>query len=287
MGDFAAYKTRIETLLADRSLVRTPAGAAIDEVVALLDTGALRVAEPAGDKWITHAWVKSAILLYFVRHPETPSGTEDNLRFFDIVPPKRDFDRLGIRCVPPGVVKFGSYVAPGVIVLSGFVNIGAHVGAGTMVDTWALVGTCAQVGAGVHLSAGAIVGGVLEPLQASPVIVEDGAFVGANATIVEGVHVERGAVIGAGTTLTASTPIVDLRGDAPPTTGRVPAGAVVIPGTMQRERNGISVGLPCAVIVGTRDAQTDERVEINQLLRRSAEEHAAALEPHRPRSVTI
>jgi 2,3,4,5-tetrahydropyridine-2-carboxylate N-succinyltransferase len=287
MGDFAAYKTRIETLLGDRSLVRTPEGSAIDEVVALLDTGALRVAEPAGDEWITHAWVKSAILLYFMRHPETPSGTEDNLRYFDIVPPKRDFDRLGIRCVPPGVVKFGSYVAPGVIVLSGFVNIGAHVGADTMIDTWALVGTCAQVGAGVHVSAGAIIGGVLEPLQASPVIVEDGAFVGANATVVEGVHVERGAVIGAGTTLTASTPIVDLRGDAPPTTGRVPAGAVVIPGTMQRERNGISVGLPCAVIVGSRDSQTDERVEINQLLRRSAEEHGAALEPYRPRSVTI
>lgn len=281
MGDFAAYRARVEKLLDDRSLARSPEGSVIDEVVALLDTGALRVAEPAGEDWVTHAWVKSAILLYFVRHPETPSGTDDNLRFFDIVPPKRDFARLGIRCVPPGVVKYGSYVAPGVIVLSGFINIGAHVGADTMIDTWALVGTCAQVGAGVHVSAGAIIGGVLEPLQASPVIVEDGAFVGANATIVEGVHVERGAVIGAGTLLTASTPIVDMRGDAPPTSGRVPAGAVVLPGTMQRERNGISVGLPCAVIVGTRDVQTNERVEINQLLRRAADEHGAALEPYR------
>ncbi len=256
MIDPSTYQGRIERLALDRTLARSSEGAVIDDVVALLDRGVLRVAEPRDGGWITHAWIKSAILLYFVRHPEASSGSDDNLRFFDIVPPKRDFAELGVRCVPPGVVKFGSYVAPGVIVLAGFVNIGAYVDADTMIDTWALVGSCAQVGKGVHISAGAIVGGVLEPLQATPVIVEDGAFVGANATIVEGVHVGRGAVIGAGALLTASTPIVDLRpdGDDAITTGRVPPGAVVLPGTLPHEKNGVSVGLPCAAIVGTRDA---------------------------------
>ncbi len=195
-----------------------PEGHAIDEAIAMLDDGSLRVAEPRDGDWVTNAWVKSAILLYFRRRNRQ-------------IPLKSDYETAGVRCVAPGVARYGSFLGRNVILMPAFVNIGAYVGEGTMIDTWATVGSCAQIGANVHLSGGVGIGGVLEPPQASPVIVEDGAFIGSRCIIVEGVRVEREAVVGAGVVLTASTPILDVRGsEAVTTKGRIPSRAVVIPG---------------------------------------------------------
>jgi 2,3,4,5-tetrahydropyridine-2-carboxylate N-succinyltransferase len=231
-------------------------GRAIDHAVAMLDAGELRVAEPRDDGgWVTNAWVKEAILLYFARHDRK-------------VPLKASYRKHGVRCVRPGAARYGSYLAPGVVLMPAFVNIGAYVGEGTMIDTWATVGSCAQIGKGVHLSGGVGIGGVLEPPQAAPVVVEDGAFVGSRCIVVEGVRVEREAVLGAGVVVTASTPILDVRGSEPETIkGRIPARAVVIPGTQSKRFPAGEFGTPCALIVGTRDAATDLKTSLNAALR--------------------
>ncbi|MHB8178297.1 MAG: 2,3,4,5-tetrahydropyridine-2,6-dicarboxylate N-succinyltransferase [Vulcanimicrobiaceae bacterium] len=246
-------------------------GEVLDEVVEALDTGRLRVASLQSDgSWMTHAWIKMAILLYFRRreaawigdpHGPTPA-------FYDKLPVKRNYDVLGVRVVPPGVARYGSFLGRGVVLMPGYVNIGAYVGAGTMIDTWATVGSCAQIGSDVHLSGGVGIGGVLEPPQAQPVIVEDGAFIGSRCVVVEGVHVEREAVLGAGVVLTASTPIVDVRANEPVITkGRVPSRAVVIPGIFPKRFPAGEFGAPCALIIGERTATTDRKTSLERVLR--------------------
>ena len=240
---------------------------AVLSTIESLDKGELRTAEQRADGWVVNEWIKEAILLYFGLRPSEPILAGE-LSFFDKVPPKRDLQRFGVRVVPPGVARYGSFLEPGVILMPGFVNIGARVGAGTMVDTWATVGSCAQVGAGVHLSGGVGIGGVLEPLSARPVIVEDGAFIGSRCVIVEGVHVEREAVLGANVVLTASTPIVDVsQREAVITRGRIPARSVVIPGTMPKQFPAGEFHVACALIIGARKASTDQKTSLNEALR--------------------
>jgi 2,3,4,5-tetrahydropyridine-2,6-dicarboxylate N-succinyltransferase len=245
-------------------------GRAVDRAIAMLDEGELRVAEPRGDDWVTNAWLKSAILLYFRRRKVAWMGDRrgDGPIYYDKLPTKRNYKKLGVRCVPPGVARYGSFLGRGVILMPGFVNIGAYVGDDSMIDTWATVGSCAQIGRGVHLSGGVGIGGVLEPPQAAPVIVEDGAFVGSRCIIVEGVRVKREAVIGAGVVLTASTPIVDVRGARPSVTkGCVPARAVMISGVLPKQFAAGEYATQCALIVGTRSEATDLKVSLNAALR--------------------
>ncbi|HZT11868.1 MAG TPA: 2,3,4,5-tetrahydropyridine-2,6-dicarboxylate N-succinyltransferase [Candidatus Baltobacteraceae bacterium] len=239
----------------------------VNEVIARLDDGRLRVCEPAGGQWVTHAWIKEAILQYFALRAAAPMGGHD-IAYFDKIPLKQNYAASGARCVPPGVARYGSYLGRGAILMPGYVNIGAYVDDGTMVDTWATVGSCAQIGKNVHLSGGVGIGGVLEPPQAQPVIVEDGAFVGSRCIVVEGVRVEREAVLGAGVVLTASTPIVDVRGSEPIVTrGRIPARAVVIPGTTPKAFPAGTFGVPCALIIGSRSESTDRKTSLNAVLR--------------------
>lgn len=243
---------------------------AVEGAVAALDAGHLRVASPPaqpGGAWTTHAWLKQAILLYFRMRVSEPVFAGD-LEFFDKVPIKHGLETGGVRVVPPGVARYGSHLEPGCILMPGYVNIGAYVGAGTMVDTWATVGSCAQIGARVHLSGGVGIGGVLEPPQAAPVIIEDDAFIGSRCIVVEGVHVGAGAVLGAGVVLTASTTIIDVRGSSPvESRGAVPARAVVIPGTRPKAFAAGEYGVPCALIIGERSASTDQKTSLNQALR--------------------
>jgi len=261
----------IEALAAGEGDPRSSEGAPIDEAIAGLDEGRLRVAQPDGTGgWQSNAWLKSAILLYFRRRELAwvgdPSGEAP--AWFDKVPIKHDFEARGVRAVPPAVARYGSYLAPGVVLMPSYVNIGAYVGEGTMVDTWATVGSCAQIGANVHLSGGVGIGGVLEPVHARPVVIEDGAFIGSRCIVVEGVWVEREAVLGAGVTLTASTPILDLRGPEPVTTyGRIPPRSVVIPGMRERTFPAGNFGVPCALIVGERGASTDRKTTLERALR--------------------
>jgi 2,3,4,5-tetrahydropyridine-2,6-dicarboxylate N-succinyltransferase len=252
----------------DREQLREkPVRAAVEETIALLDRGEVRVAERSGAEWVVNAWVKQAILLYFAMRPLEPIEA-GGLHFFDKVPVKRDLEAQGIRVVPPGVARYGSFLEPGCVLMPGYVNIGAYVGAGTMVDTWATVGSCAQVGQGVHLSGGVGIGGVLEPPSASPVIIEDGAFIGSRCVVVEGVVVEREAVLGANVVLTASTPIVDVTGEYPRTMkGRVPARSVVIPGSQLKEFPAGQYNVPCALIIGQRKESTDTKTSLNDVLR--------------------
>src|SRR5215469_15267510 len=233
--DHTKAKARIEALSNGEGAVRGADGKIVDDVIEALDTGALRVAELVDRAWQTNAWVKQAILLYFKRCDVDWMGDRDRdaLVYFDKLPVKKNYKKLGVRCVPPGVARYGSFLGQGVILMPGYVNIGAYVDEGSMVDTWATVGSCAQIGKSVHLSGGVGIGGVLEPPQAAPVIIEDGAFVGSRCIVVEGVRVESEAVLGAGVVLTASTPIVDVRGSQATTSkGVVPSRAVVIPGTI-------------------------------------------------------
>jgi 2,3,4,5-tetrahydropyridine-2-carboxylate N-succinyltransferase len=243
---------------------------AVEGTLAALDCGDIRVASPPGTPggaWTTHAWIKEAILLYFRMRVSEPVFAGD-LEFFDKVPLKRGLAAAGVRVVPPGVARYGSFLEQGVILMPGYVNIGARVGEGTMVDTWATVGSCAQIGARVHLSGGVGIGGVLEPPQAAPVIVEDDAFIGSRSIVVEGVRVRAGAVLGAGVVLTASTPIVDVRGsEAIETRGEVPERAVVIPGFRPKKFPAGSFGTPCALIIGTRSEGTDRKTSLNEALR--------------------
>jgi 2,3,4,5-tetrahydropyridine-2-carboxylate N-succinyltransferase len=241
--------------------------AAVEEAIELLDRGEIRVASKATGEWVVHEWVKKAILLYFRLRPveRMEAGV---FEYSDKIALKRGYERLGVRVVPPAVARRGSHLARGVVMMPSYVNIGARVGARTMVDTWATVGSCAQVGDDVHLSGGVGIGGVLEPLQATPVIIEDGAFVGSRCIVVEGVVVEERAVLGAGVVLTASTPILDVTGAEPVEhRGRVPAGAVVIPGTRPKRFPAGEYGTPVALIIGRRSAATDLKVSLNDALR--------------------
>jgi 2,3,4,5-tetrahydropyridine-2,6-dicarboxylate N-succinyltransferase len=259
----------IEAAFADRSkLEEIPFTEAVGATIDALDRGELRVADPPASEdgeWTVNAWVKQAILLYFaVRKMEKIEVGP--FEFHDRVPLKKN--ARGVRIVPPGVIRHGAFCEPGVILMPGYVNIGARVGAGTMVDTWATVGSCAQVGKGCHLSGGVGIGGVLEPPNARPVIIEDGCFIGSRAIVVEGVRVGREAVIGAGVVLTASTSILDVSGpEVVEHKGFVPPRSVVIPGTRPKKFPAGEFGVPCALILGKRSASTDTKVSLNAALR--------------------
>jgi 2,3,4,5-tetrahydropyridine-2-carboxylate N-succinyltransferase len=242
-------------------------GEPIEEAIALLDRGDVRVAEPTESGWKVNEWVKKAILLYFRLRKVEPMAVGD-LHFLDKVPVKADYAARGVRVVPPGVARYGSFLSEGVVLMPGYVNIGAWVGPRTMVDTWATVGSCAQIGADVHLSGGVGIGGVLEPPQAQPVIVEDGAFLGSRAIVVEGVVVGEGAVIAPNVVLSASIPVIDVTGSEPVEhRGYVPARSVVLPGTRPKEYPAGRFDIPCALIVGQRSASTDLKTSLNDVLR--------------------
>ena len=258
----------IEHLWTHRDELHSPeAHQAVAQVIEALDRGALRVAEPHAEGWIVNEWIKKAVVLYF---PQRTMETYEAgpLEFHDKMPLKRNYASLGVRVVPHAIARHGAYLAPGVILMPSYVNIGAHVGPRTMVDTWATVGSCAQIGADVHLSGGVGIGGVLEPLQAAPVIIEDGAFIGSRCIVVEGVRIGREAVLGANVVLTASTKIIDVTGPEPITyRGLVPERCVVIPGTMPKEFAAGTYQVPCALIIGRRKESTDQKTSLNEALR--------------------
>jgi len=239
----------------------------IEEAIARLDAGDLRVAEHEKDGWVVNEWVKKAILLYFRLRKVEPLEI-GGLHFLDKIPVKSDYAARGVRVVPPGVARYGSFLSEGVILMPGYVNIGAWVGPRTMVDTWATVGSCAQIGADVHLSGGVGIGGVLEPPQARPVIVEDGAFIGSRAVVVEGVVIGEGAVVAPNVVLSASIPVIDVTGSDPVEhRGYVPPRSVVLPGTRPKMFPAGSYDLPCALIVGKRSESTDLKTSLNDVLR--------------------
>ena len=258
----------IEHLWTHRDELHSPeAHQAVAQVIEALDRGELRVAEPHTEGWIVNEWIKKAVVLYF---PQRTMETYEAgpLEFHDKMPLKRNYASLGVRVVPHAIARHGAYLAPGVILMPSYVNIGAHVGPRTMVDTWATVGSCAQIGADVHLSGGVGIGGVLEPLQAAPVIIEDGAFIGSRCIVVEGVRIGREAVLGANVVLTASTKIIDVTGPEPITyRGLVPERCVVIPGTMPKEFAAGTYQVPCALIIGRRKESTDQKTSLNEALR--------------------
>ena len=240
---------------------------AIRKVIDLLDVGELRVAEPVNDGWQVNEWVKKAVVLYFpIQKMETLEA--GIFEYHDKIPLKRGYKEKGIRVVPHAVARHGAYISKGTILMPSYVNIGAYVDEGTMVDTWATVGSCAQIGKNVHLSGGVGIGGVLEPLQAAPVIIEDGVFVGSRCIVVEGVRVEKEAVLGANVVLTMSTKIIDVTGDKPiEMKGRVPARSVVIPGSYTKTFKAGDYQVPCALIIGTRKESTNKKTSLNDALR--------------------
>lgn len=279
----AQLETAIEAAWEARDTI-TPATTgetrdAIEQTLAALDSGKLRVAEKQenGD-WHVNQWAKKAVLLGFrLKDMEEQSGGPQGAGWWDKVDSKfkgwqaADWKSAGFRAVPNCVVRKSAYIAPGVVLMPSFVNLGAYVDEGTMVDTWATVGSCAQIGRDVHLSGGVGIGGVLEPPAAQPVIIEDGAFIGSRSIVVEGVHVEREAVIGAGTTLTASTPIIDVTGPSEVVhKGRIPARSVVVPGVRSKRFPAGEYQLPCALIIGRRTESTDRKTSLNQVLREFA-----------------
>ena len=268
-GDELPERALVEQAFENRSQLAAPeVRAAVENVMSMLDSGKLRVAERGADgAWQTHTWIKQAILLYFALR-----GMErievGPFEYHDKIPLKKGLDRAGVRVVPPGVVRYGAFLEPNVILMPGYVNIGARVGARTMVDTWATVGSCAQVGADCHLAGGVGIGGMLEPAGARPVIIEDGVFVGSRVVVVEGVVVEQEAVLGAGVVLTSSTPLLDVTGaKVIEHRGRVPARSVVIPGVRTKRFPAGEFGVPCALIVGLRSESTDRKVSLNAALR--------------------
>ena len=239
----------------------------IRQVIELIDKGQLRCAERTINGWQVNDWVKKAVILYFpIQKMQTIEVGP--FEFYDKMALKKDYEAQGVRVVPHAIARYGAFLAKGVIMMPSYVNIGAYVDGGTMVDTWATVGSCAQIGKNVHLSGGVGIGGVLEPVQAAPVIIEDDCFIGSRCIIVEGVHVETQAVIGAGVTLTMSTKIIDVTGPEPiEYKGRVPARSVVIPGSIQKEFAAGSYGVNCAIIIGTRKESTDKKTSLNDVLR--------------------
>lgn len=258
----------IQEAWSNRELVKeTNTQDAIRAVIEELDKGRIRVATPIDGKWVVNEWVKQAILLYFSIQPMQTWDVAP-FEFYDKMLLKKNYKELGVRAVPHAIARYGAYLAPQVVLMPSYVNIGAYVDEGTMVDTWATVGSCAQIGKGVHLSGGVGIGGVLEPLQASPVIVEDGCFIGSRCIVVEGVIVEREAVLGANVVLTQSTKIIDVTGSTPvEMKGRVPARSVVIPGTYSKKFEAGEYGVSCALIIGKRKASTDLKTSLNDALR--------------------
>ena len=243
---------------------------AVNSVIQGLDQGRLRCAEPIDSGWQVNEWVKKAVVMYFPMREMTVEEVGP-FQFHDKMALKRNHPEAGVRVVPHAIARYGAFLGRGVVMMPSYVNIGAFVDKGTMVDTWATVGSCAQIGADVHLSGGVGIGGVLEPLQASPVIVEDGAFIGSRAIVVEGVRIGREAVLGAGVVLTASTRILDVTGDeVVEHFGVVPPRAVVIPGTRQKSFPAGDFGVPCALIVGHRKESTDRKTSLNDALRTHA-----------------
>ena len=261
-------KELIENAWANRELLRQPeTQSAIREVVEQLDKGKLRVAEPDGDVWKVNEWVKKAVILYFpIQQMETIEVGP--FEFHDKIALKKNYKELGVRVVPHAIARHGAYLSKGVIMMPSYVNIGAYVDEGTMVDTWATVGSCAQIGKNVHLSGGVGIGGVLEPVQAAPVIIEDNAFIGSRCIIVEGIRIGREAVLGANVVLTGSSKIIDVTGAQPVEhKGFVPPRSVVIPGTIPKAFAAGTFQVPCALIIGTRKESTDKKTSLNDALR--------------------
>lgn len=261
-------KETIEKAWNERSLLHEVATReAVVEAIRQLDRGILRVAEQHEGVWLVNEWVKKAVLLYFPLC-EMQTMEAGPMEYHDKMPLKRGYAEAGIRVVPPAVARYGAYIAPGVVMMPSYVNIGAYVDSGTMVDTWATVGSCAQIGKNVHLSGGVGIGGVLEPIQAAPVIVEDHCFIGSRCIIVEGARIEHDAVIGAGTTITSSTKIIDTTADEPVVyVGRVPAGSVVVPGSYTKHFPAGDYQVNCALIIGQRKESTDKKTSLNEALR--------------------
>ncbi|WP_372936850.1 2,3,4,5-tetrahydropyridine-2,6-dicarboxylate N-succinyltransferase [Seonamhaeicola sp.] len=261
-------KQTIEAAWDNRELLKEEkTTTSIRTLIDLLDKGELRVAEPVEGGWQVNEWVKKGVVLYFpIQKMETIEAGP--LEFHDKIPLKTGYKEKGIRVVPHAVARHGAYISPGTILMPSYVNIGAYVDEGTMVDTWATVGSCAQIGKNVHLSGGVGIGGVLEPLQAAPVIIEDNVFVGSRCIVVEGVHVEKEAVLGAGVVLTMSTKIIDVTGDKPvELRGKVPARSVVIPGSYAKEFAAGTYNVPCALIIGKRKESTNKKTSLNDALR--------------------
>jgi 2,3,4,5-tetrahydropyridine-2-carboxylate N-succinyltransferase len=261
-------KGKIEAAWTGRERLNEPEmRLAIGQVIGLLDQGKLRVAEFSAGNWKVNDWIKKAVILYFPSR-EMEVSSAGPLEFYDKIPLKSGYRELGVRVVPHAVARYGSFIAPGCILMPSYVNIGAYIDEGTMVDTWATVGSCAQIGKNVHLSGGVGIGGVLEPVQAAPVIIEDDCFIGSRCVVVEGVHIGKEAVLGAGVVLTASTRIIDVTSSEPVEfKGRVPERSVVIPGTITKTFAAGNYQVPCALIIGTRTASTDKKTSLNQALR--------------------
>ncbi|MFL5731283.1 MAG: 2,3,4,5-tetrahydropyridine-2,6-dicarboxylate N-succinyltransferase [Cytophagaceae bacterium] len=261
-------KDIIEAAWQDRSKLSDPKTIeVIRTIIEELDKGKKRVAEPGPNGWVVNEWIKKAVILYF---PIQKMKTIEvgPFEFHDKMELKRDYEKLGVRVVPPAVSRYGSYISKGVILMPSYVNIGAYVDEGTMVDTWATVGSCAQIGKNVHLSGGVGIGGVLEPVQAAPVIVEDGAFIGSRCIIVEGVRIGKEAVLGANVTLTASSKVIDVTGSKPVEyKGYVPERSVVIPGSYTKKFPAGDFQVPCALIIGQRKPSTDLKTSLNDALR--------------------
>lgn len=259
---------QIEAAWENRDLLKDEATkTAIRQVIEHLDKGTLRVAEPKGNDWKVNEWIKKAVVLYFpIQQMKTIEVGP--FEFHDKMELKRGYEALGVRVVPHAIARYGAFLAKGVIMMPSYVNIGAFVDSGTMVDTWATVGSCAQIGKDVHLSGGVGIGGVLEPLQAAPVVIEDGCFIGSRCIVVEGVRVRKEAVLGANVVLTKSTKIIDVSGDTPiEYKGEVPERAVVIPGSYTKEFPAGKFNVPCALIIGKRKASTDLKTSLNNALR--------------------
>jgi 2,3,4,5-tetrahydropyridine-2-carboxylate N-succinyltransferase len=258
----------IEAAWENRDLIQqATTQTAIREVINLLDAGELRVAQPEAGTWVVNDWVKKAVVLYFPIQ-EMQTIEVGPFEFHDKIPLKKDYAAKGVRVVPHAIARHGSFLERGVIMMPSYVNIGAWVGSGTMVDTWATVGSCAQIGRNVHLSGGVGIGGVLEPLQATPTIIEDNAFIGSRSIIVEGVRVGKEAVLGANVVLTKSTRIIDVTGAEPVTyRGEVPPRSVVIPGSYTKQFPAGAYNVACALIIGERKESTDKKVSLNNALR--------------------
>jgi len=261
-------KQRVEKIWEDRSLLQQPENQElIRSVIEKLDSGTLRVAEPVSDGWLVNEWVKKAVIMYFpIQQMETIEVGP--FEFHDKIKLKNNYKDKGVRVVPHAIARYGSYLSKGVIMMPSYVNIGAYVDEGTMVDTWATVGSCAQIGKNVHLSGGVGIGGVLEPVQAAPVIVEDGAFIGSRCIVVEGVRVGKEAVLGANVVLTGSSKIIDVTGSNPVEhKGFVPERSVVIPGSFEKKFPAGIFHVPCALIIGKRKESTDKKTSLNDALR--------------------
>ena len=268
---YEELRTTVEKAWEERELLRDAATQqAVRDVIGLVDKGLLRTAEPVDpekSEWRVNEWVKKAVILYFPMQPMRRMEAGE-LEWYDKMELKHGYEELGVRAVPHAVARYGAYIAPGAILMPSYVNIGAYVDTGTMVDTWATVGSCAQIGRNVHLSGGAGIGGVLEPVQAAPVIVEDNCFIGSRSIVVEGAHICREAVLGSNTVITGSTHIIDVTGPEPVTyKGYVPARSVVVPGSYRKQFPAGEYSVSCALIIGRRKESTDKKTSLNDALR--------------------